>query len=217
MTRIVRKFTFDDFFDFDRQREPAGPPEVEAPPPVFSEDEVTTIRSETFEEARAQALVEHEQSDAHRLAVAVERIADSMAALGHAEASRQHEFRAAALNVAMVALRKVLPELSRRFGQNEIEALVMETLSEQSEEPRLVIRVPDAGFEPLAAQIGTLAAKRGYAGKTVLLADAALGLADCRIEWADGGIERMAERTIADICGAIVRLSHTTEAETSGL
>lgn len=212
MTGIIRKFTFDDFFDFDRQPEPA-PQVAEAPPPLFTEAELTQARAEGFEEGRAQALMDHGRSDAHRLATAIERIAEGMADLGRAEAARHHDFRATSLNVAIVALRKILPELSRRFGQREIEAVVAEILGEQLEEPRLVIRVPDAAFDSLAEQIGALAAKRGYSGKTVLVADAGLGQADCRIEWADGGVERAAERTLADIAGAILRLSQINNAE----
>jgi len=213
MTVTTRKFTFDDFFDFDRQPEVA--PEVQdAPPPspLFSEAELAEARAAGFEEGRMQALLDHERSDANRLAAAVERIADGMVALSQAETARNRNFQSVALDVALATVRKLMPELARRFGQNEIESVVVESLGEQHDEPRLVIRVPDAAFEPLAGRIESLAAKRGYAGKTVILADAALAPADCRIEWADGGVERLAERTLGDIAAAIVRLSHVGEA-----
>ena len=214
MAVTTRKFTFDDFFDFDRQAEAAlqAQSALEPPPPLFSEAELAQARAEGFEEGRMQALADHEQSDARRLASAAERIADGMTALAQAEAARNQDFRSVALTVALAAFRKVLPELARRFGENEIEAIVTEALGEQLEEPRLVIRVPDSAFDPFAKSIEALAAKRGYTGKTIILADAALGPADCRIEWADGGVERLAERTLADIAAAIVRLSRAGDA-----
>jgi len=207
MARIVKRFTFDSFVDFDRPPEPAAQPvEVEAPS-LFSQADIAQARADAFEEGRAKALLDHEATDAHRLSSAIERLADGMARMGEAEEMRAHHFHACAMNVALTAIRKLMPELTKRFGQQEVEAVIAEALSDQHDEPRLVIRVPDSLFEPAAERVATLASARGYAGKTVILADGALGASDCRIEWADGGIERLAERTIADIAATITRLT----------
>ena len=208
MARDVRKFTFDTFLDFGRQPETDEKAEADTPA-VYSDSDLAAARADAFEEGRAKALLDHEGTDTHRVTNAIEKLADGLAAMGAAETARAHEFRTTALNVAVVALRKLLPELSRRFGQDEIEAVIAEALAEQPDEPRLVIRVPDAAFDPIAQRVTQLATSRGYAGKAVVLADAALGPADCRIEWADGGIERVAERTIQEISGAVARLCQT--------
>lgn len=206
MTRNIRKFTFDTFFDLERQPEPAAV-EIEAPPTVYSQAELEQACADAFEDGRTKALLEHEGTDAHRLSGAFEKLADQIAAMGEAEEARAREFRASAMNVALVAVRKILPELARRFGRQEIEAIMVDVLSELSEEPKLVIRVPDSAFDSIAERVTDLVRNRGYAGKTIVLADGGLGPSDCRIEWADGGVERLAERTIADVAGAIMRLS----------
>lgn len=206
MTRNIRKFTFDSFVDFDRQPE-AEAVHVEEAPSLYSAADLAQTRAEAFEEARAKALLDHEATDTHRLSSAIERLADGMAGLGTAEERRAQDFHACAMNVALAAIRKVMPELTTRFGQQEIEAVIGAALVEQIEEPRLVIRVPDAFFEPAAERVAELARERGYAGKTVILADGTLNPSDCRIEWADGGVERLAERALADIAGAIARLT----------
>jgi flagellar assembly protein FliH len=206
MVRNIRKFTFDSFVDFDRQSEPVAEGlEVETQP-VYSQADIDQARADAFEEGRTKALVDHESTDAHRLTSAIERLADSMARLGAAEETRALEFHAAAMNVAIAAVRKLMPELTRRFGQQEIDAVIAGALTDQHDEPRLVFRVPDSLFEPAAERVAELARSRGYAGKTVILADSALGSSECRIEWADGGVERLTERTLADIAHAIARL-----------
>ena len=210
MATGVRKFTFDDFFDFERPPEPVKT-EDQGPPAIFTEIDLAEAKAQGCEEGRAQALVDFEASDEHRRTLAIERLADGLAAFGQAETIREQDFRAGALNVALVALRKVLPELARRVGQQEIEALTTEVLGEQAEEPRLVFRVPDSSFDIMVERIGMLATQRGFAGKPVVIAEEGLGQADCRIEWADGGIERVADRTLADVAAAIVRLSHTSD------
>ncbi|HLG87230.1 MAG TPA: FliH/SctL family protein [Alphaproteobacteria bacterium] len=209
MVRNIRKFTFDSFVDFDRLPEPTEEhPEAEAQP-VYSQAEIDQARADAFEEGRTKALVDYENTDAHRLTSAVERLADGMARLGAAEETRSREFHASAMNVAIAAIRKIMPELARRFGQQEIEAVIATALTDQHDEPRLVFRVPDPLFEPAAERIAELARQRGYAGKTVILADSTLGPSECRIEWADGGVERLTDRTLADIAHAIARLVQT--------
>ena len=209
MARNIRKFTFDSFIDFDRQPEPAVPgPETEEAP-TYTQSDLEQARADAFEEGRTKALVDYESTDAHRLTSAIDRLADGMARLGAAEEMRAHEFHAAAMNVALTAVRKIMPELARRFGQQEIEAVMATALGDQHDEPRLVFRVPDPLFEPTTERIAELARQRGYAGKTVVLADSTLGSSDCRIEWADGGVERLTERTFADIAHAITRLVQT--------
>ena len=207
VTRNIRKFTFDSFVDFDRQIEADAPEMQPEPQPVYSQPDIDQARAEAFEEGRMKALIDHESTDSHRLSTAIERLADSIAHLGQSEEIRAHAFQACAMNVALSTIRKIMPDLARRFGRQEIEAVIAEALSEQHDEPRLVFRVPDPFFEPAAEQVAELARQRGYAGKTVILADNALGPSDCRIEWADGGVERLAERTIADIAGLITRLT----------
>ena len=207
MGRNIRKFTFDSFIDFDRQPEPPlqqNDTDVQA---VYSQSDLDQARAEAFEEGRTRALVDHEGTDTHRLANAIEKLAGEVARMGEAEALRIREFNASAMNVALAAVRKVMPELTKRFGPHEVDAVMADALSEQHDEPRLVFRIPDALFESATERVAELAGERGYAGKTVILADAALGPSDCRIEWADGGVERLAERTLAEVANAIIRLT----------
>ena len=45
----------------------------------------------------------------------------------------------------------------------------------------------------------------GFGGRLLLIADEGLGPGDCRLEWADGGIERQAQRTWVEIEQRIAR------------
>ena len=74
------------------------------------------------------------------------------------------------------------------------------------DEPRMVIRVADADLDALSEQIDTIATRRGFAGKVVLLAEPSVASGDCRIEWADGGVERDSARLWHDIDLAVARL-----------
>lgn len=109
------------------------------------------------------------------------------------------------VQLALAITRKVLPELARRKGLAEIEALVRDCLKDMSEEPRIVIRVSDDMLDLVRARIEPLGESLGFPGSIVLLAEPSFGPADCRVEWADGGAERLAAQVWQDIETAVGR------------
>jgi flagellar assembly protein FliH len=142
----------------------------------------------------------------------LEAIASDLAKLGAAHAAAATQVEREAVGVLRAVLQKAMPALSRKEPLGEIEALVAECLREAIEEPRIVVRVADQLFEAVQRRLAPLAAAAGYAGKFVLLADDALGLGDCRVEWADGGAERDQKRLLNDLDAAFVRALATLDA-----
>ena len=213
-----RKFSFNDFCDFEqggqsRQSQAEKP----LPPAVYSESDMAESRAQGFAEGQAAKQTELAQSDAHHDAIMSQRIAEQLTLLVASEVERHQAFRSTAFKVGVAAIRKVLPDLARRFGPQELESAISEILREQPEEPRIVVRVSEAAFDGLAARTDRLAQRAGYAGKLVVLAEGGLGAADFKLEWADGGVERIAERTMADITKAIARLARASEpSDTTG-
>jgi flagellar assembly protein FliH len=209
----ARKFLFDISFDAPVTEPPQAAPD--AAPADPSAAALETARAEGFAEGKEVGLMEAAARDERRLGEAVERLASGVADLV-ADTARQaaaHEREAAQL--AATIARKLVPELARRHGLGEIEALVIECLRSVQAEPRLVLRVPEVLFGPAKERLSDLTDAAGYGGKVVLLADAALAATDCRVEWADGGIERDCERTWRDIDAAISRALDTITASLS--
>src|SRR3546814_15720654 len=73
------------------------------------------------------------------------------------------------------------------------------------EEPRLVLRVSDGILDLIKPRIDVLTMRSGFAGRVVILAEDGMVDGDCRIEWADGGVERSAARLSTEIEGAVIR------------
>ena len=101
--------------------------------------------------------------------------------------------------LVLSVVRKMMPDLMARNGMQEIEALLSDTLRTMSREPRLVIRVNDAQLTALSERIDAMTSQRAYSGKVIVLSDADVVSGDCRIEWADGGIERNSQETMSAI------------------
>jgi flagellar assembly protein FliH len=202
------KFLFDQSFDLPdapraggaRRAAPSPPPE-----PTFSRAELEAVHQEGVEAGRAAALAEAARSTEARIAESLSSVAADIGELLAARQRYADEAQRSACEVMAILLHKAVPALSRKAPLAELEALLSDCLREAFDEPRLVLRVADALFEPLQQRLGAITTAAGFAGKVVLLADETLGSGDARVEWAEGGAERDTRRLMRDIDEALAR------------
>jgi flagellar assembly protein FliH len=195
----VRKFEFGERFDEPEQR-PDGPP-----PPKYGEAELAVAREEGRIEGMTQGQAAAEASLSAKVAAAVDKIGMSIA---HLLSEREHlhqELAAHSIRTVLAVLQRTVPELAHRHLTIEIEGLVRTCLTELYDEPRVVVRAPDALIDSLQENIDRIAASCGFTGKVALFGDPAMAATDCRVEWADGGAERSFEATWQEIENAINR------------
>jgi flagellar assembly protein FliH len=198
---LPRKFLFDQSFDLPDPR--AAREAVDEP--VVTRRDLEAARDAGFNAGRAHAMAQAASSQEERVAYSLETITAGVQALMETRARFAGEAEAHALDLVRAVLQKALPTLTRVNPLTEIEALVTQCLAEAHDEPRLVLRVADGLFEAVQDRLAPLAAANGYAGKLVLLADAALSDGDCRVEWADGGAERDTSRLATEIDTILAR------------
>ena len=229
----TRRFLFDTEFDVDvaRRREErlasealiaksAPPPEPEEPPPppepVFKSADLLQAHEDGYADGFANGKAAAEAAVNARLSATLERLADQLEYIVQSAADTAARQREGVIQIGAAISRKLLPELARRQGTAEAEAMLGAVITELIDEPRMVIRVADEDLDALSERIDTITARRGFAGKVVLLAETSVAPGDCRIEWADGGVERDSARLWNDIDQAVVRLlgtgGHTADA-----
>ena len=205
----IRKFLFDVSFD-DQAGE--AEPEIEEtvepeapPPPTFGEDDLAAARAEGY----AQGYATGEQAERTRterlaaeavqdLAGRLDGLAQDIGAIGAGAERRAVEF-------GLAVARKLVPELLRREGQREVEAVVRTALRDMFEDPRIVLRVSDGMLDLIKPRVDAIALESGFDGKVVILSEDGMVDGDCRVEWADGGVERSAARLSAQIETAVTR------------
>lgn len=191
MMAATRKFMFETNFE---NAEKAVAKSDRAPPPKpplsLTEEQVAEIRAQAFAEGRVKGADEAHASAETLAAQMLARIDERLTAVATALAPAVDEIRRDAVQVALAVMRKVTPGFARSANLTEIEALVTACLASTLDEPRVVVRVPDALLDAVKDKLATLPERSGFGGKVVLIADDNLGSADCRVEWADGGVER---------------------------
>ena len=199
----IKKFMFDtEFFDESvvEDAEPAPPPE-----PTYSQAELDAAKAAAFAEGRKKGLAEAATASDRLAAEALDGIGQRLATLKATHDAALDAARRDAAAIAAAIAAKIAPEITRAAAVDSIVSLVGERLPDLMEEPRVVVRIAAVQLETIKARLDELAKATGFAGKFILLAEDGLQAPDCRIEWADGGTERLAPRIAAEIDRLVAR------------
>jgi len=151
--------------------------------------------------AQADAKVEADR----RIAAAIERIADGIVAANTALQAIETRLECEAVEVAVAVARKLAPALIAREPFAEIAALAAACFKDLIASPHIAVRVNDALYAAAKEKLDDIARARSFEGRLVVLAEPDIAPGDCRIEWADGGINRDNAATDAAIGEAVTR------------
>jgi flagellar assembly protein FliH len=125
-----------------------------------------------------------------RSTAALERIAAAAEELAKSLAAVEAQLEAEAVEVAVAVGGKLAAELIAREPMAEISALAKDCFKQLVASPHVVVRVNDTLHESTRDSIHEIAQQRGFEGRLVVLAEPQIAPGDCRVEWADGGLNR---------------------------
>jgi flagellar assembly protein FliH len=179
------KFLFDTDFA-------GGPRKPVEPTITLAEHEVKLTEAETAVHQRgyAQAQNDAEVEANRRIAGTLENIAKSIAAASETLNAIEARLECEAVEVAVAVARKLAPTLVAREPFAEISALAIDCFRHLIASPHIVVRVNDAVYATAKEKLDDIARARSFEGRLVVLAEPDIAPGDCRIEWADGGINR---------------------------
>jgi flagellar assembly protein FliH len=214
---VVRKFLFDNDFGEAPQSKASAPakgaPAAGAvspapPPPMFTEAEMQgacdIARRKGEEAGMARGRNEAVAAFDKQVAATLGTIAQQTAAIAKNIAA-EAQAAGKSVDLALAIVRKLHPALVERQGLAEIESVLVQCLESLKQEPRLVAYVHSVRLDALQERLTQLSATSGFDGRVVLIGDDAMGESDCRVEWADGGVEREAGRIWRAIEEALAR------------
>lgn len=193
-TATLRKFMFERSFDGQ-----AGTRVPERKPVTLKPDQYDALKKESYESGFAAGRAAGVDEQTTKLMALLDQVGGKIDQMLNTLQSLQKQSDEGMRQMALAIARKFLPDFIARNGTQEIEAMLADVMTEMVHEPRLVIRINESQFDFLNEKIDTLSTQKAYAGKIVVLADAEVAAGDCRIEWADGGMERNTEGTWSKI------------------
>ncbi len=193
------KFMFDVDFAAGADRKPAEPTVTLAEHAVKLAEAETSAHRRGYAEAQADAKVEADR----RIATALERIADNLGKATDALGTIETRLECEAVEVAVAVARKLAPALVAREPFAEISALASECFRELVSSPHIAVRVNDAVYAAAREKLDDIMRAKSFQGRLVVLAESDIAVGDCRIEWADGGINRDSAAADAAIGAAV--------------
>lgn len=138
-----------------------------------------------------------------RIAAALERIATAIAAGNCALTAIETRLESEAVEVAVAVGRKLAPALMVREPFAEIAALASDCFRQLVATPHIAVRVNDTLYSTTQEKLDEIVRSRGFEGRLVVLAESDIAPGDCRIEWADGGVNRDSAAADAEIGNAV--------------
>jgi flagellar assembly protein FliH len=152
-----------------------------------------------YSAAQKDAKVESDR----RIASALERIATAIAAGNSALKAIETRLECEAVEVAVAVGRKLAPALMAREPFAEIAALASDCFRQLVATPHIAVRVNDTLYSTTQEKLDEIMRARGFEGRLVVLAESDIAPGDCRIEWADGGVNRDSAAADAEIGKAV--------------
>ena len=149
--------------------------------------------------AQTDAKVESDR----RITTALERVAAAIAASNSALKAIETRLECEAVEVAVAVGRKLAPALLAHEPFAEIAALASECFRQLVATPHIAVRGQDALSATTQEKLGDIVRTRGFEGRLVVLAESDIAPGDCRIEWADGGVNRDSAAADAEISKAV--------------
>ncbi|HWW37110.1 MAG TPA: FliH/SctL family protein [Xanthobacteraceae bacterium] len=188
------KFLFDVDFAAGSQREPTI---------TLSDHAAKLAEAEAAARQRGYAEGQHdaEVENGRRIASTLERIATGIDHAAGALKAIEARLECEAVEVAVAVARKLAPSLIEREPFAEISALAGGCFRELVAAPHIAVRVNEGLYAAAREKIDEIARAHGFAGRLVVLGEPNIAAGDCRIEWADGGVNRdagAADRVIGE-------------------
>ncbi|MBL4803037.1 MAG: hypothetical protein JKY45_14225 [Emcibacter sp.] len=170
------RFTFEDDFDNSSSN--------------LSQKKLEELRATIFaegQEAGRTEILDSLQQSCENLLQNIFTASQNLAARQEEQVALMHK---EAAKLAFTIIQKLAPAMVEKTPLAEIELLVEKCLKNSPLEPRLVIRVDETLLPILQDKLEDMKKASGYPGQVILIGEAMTHISDCRVEWANGGVER---------------------------
>ncbi len=199
MNAATKKFLFDTDFAGTSEGKSTGTAIALAEHALKIAEAEAAAHRKGYADAQSDATIE----SGRRVADALEHIAAALVVANRALAAIETRLECEAVEVAVAVARKLAPALIAREPFAEISALASDCFRQLVTAPHIAVRVNDALYAVAKEKLDDIVRARSFEGRLVVLAEPDIAPGDCRIEWADGGINRDSAAADAAIAAAV--------------
>jgi len=175
---------------------------------AYTTDEIDQLSAR----AREQGMKAGQVRAAEMQVQEVAKLVEALKGVVTRSARATDEVREEASMIALAAARKLAGAAVEALPTADVEDVLRHALHQALGEPRIVLHTSPQVAELLRPKLAEIAHEEGFDGRVVVTGEAAMGMADCRIEWRGGGAERSTQQ-IESAIGELIarRFSHPSE------
>lgn len=177
-------------------------------PVLYTEADAGLMKTEAYEEGVRAGQAQAEAGVEKSMANLLETIGAQLGHMMQNQGEQLTGIKQEAADLAYAIASKIAPALLQVAPQTEVARMIEDCLADLPEEPRVVVRASEHVTETLMPKVEQLSAKAGYPGSIIMLPDPEMQPGDCRIEWADGGVERNLEDIQKRLSGLLESFIH---------
>ncbi|MFN5589085.1 MAG: hypothetical protein ACK48P_04555 [Holosporales bacterium] len=168
----------------------------EVPPVLYGEQEMQAAKSVAFEDGRQAGLAEAEAGIVARQQALLQKLPSKFDALMEGQKSLPEYLTNAAIPLAVALVRQIFPHLNQEQRSQQFAAMLEDALASLEAQPRLlaVCHADDVGILEEIWKNSNVA--KIFEGRFLIQSKPEMALGDLRLEWSDGGVERLAERLL---------------------
>jgi flagellar assembly protein FliH len=151
-----------------------------------------------FARGLAQGRAEAEARTEARIADALGRLADHARRLLSETEGEKGRVEREAVELALAVAGKIAGEALAKQPLTTIEAAARQAFEHLRGVPHLAVRVNESLVEEVDSLMRKLSREKGFEGRVVVLGEPHIPPGDAKLEWADGGVIRDAQRISDD-------------------
>ena len=189
----AKKFMFD-MHDFDLKKKEDEPEEI-----TYSEEEYQKAIDEAHQKGVTAGIQQTEATIAQQTALTLQQVDAKLTQIIQSDQQREAEKNRHITELSLKIAEKMIPSLAQKVAMEEIENMIKSCIDDRLNEPRIAVRLHPSLMPELKEKIDTISSERGYNGQVILLAEENLQITDCKIEWADGGAERLFDQIFQEL------------------
>ncbi|WP_373085542.1 hypothetical protein [Sneathiella sp.] len=206
---MTNKFMFDTEFCPDGTSAHDGARQAKAEVAIYTESNMAELKIQAFDDGVRMGESQTQETIENGVSLTLAAISTQLQELMGTHDAKMLAVKRDAAQLALTIAKKLASSLIQQHPEEEVLKLFEECLSDLRDEPRIVVRASDDICEKLAGKVDEISIASGFQGNVILLPDQTKKTGDCRVEWADGGVERNLEDLQQKMSGIVSRFAQS--------
>ncbi len=165
----------------------------------YTEEQLLIAKDQSFKAGKAEGVKETREQQEELIGKLLQQSLTRIEEISREEDRREVEKSIDAVKLTIQIIDKTLPALAEEHAIKDIEATIIDSIEARKDEPRIIITVAPEHLEAIKERTKSILDEKDLHGNVIINSEESISTTDCKIEWGNGGAERLYEELLAKI------------------